>query len=128
MNSLAKAFKYLTIIYCVCTIYGCDDSIEVSRVLLTTQEKNLFPYSKNQKIEFVHSKGYQFQLIVSDVYYKSHRYYETESECPWCREARNYVLYEMKHVILTSTYPKLTIEIDYGALSNPFVDTNDSTC
>jgi len=118
MNLIAKAFNYLTLIYCLCTtIQGCDDSTEVSRVVLSTQEKYIFPYSKGQKIEFAHSKGYQFQLVVSDVYYKLHRFYELPSECWFCRNTGNYVRFEMKHLRLVSEYPKLVIEIDYGAIS-----------
>lgn len=127
MNILTKTFKYLTLFYCVCAIYGCGDSVEVSRIELTKQEKGLFPYSKGQKIEFVHSNGYQFHLTVSNVDYKFYRYYETPSECWFCGNSGNYVLYEMKQLVLTSDYPKLEIEIDYGALTNPFVDVDDST-
>lgn len=127
MSNLSNGFKYLTIIFFAFTIFGCDESVEVSKIELTKEEKKIFPYSKDQKIEFEHSNGYQFHLIVSNVNYKFQRYYETPTECLFCGNSGNYVLYEMKYIKLNSDYPKLVIEINYGALSYPFLESGDST-
>ena len=127
MSNLSNGFKYLTIIFFAFTIFGCDESVEVSKIELTKEEKKIFPYSNDQKIEFEHSNGYQFHLTVSNVNYKFQRYYETPTECLFCGNSGNYVLYEMKYLKLNSDYPKLVIEINYGALSYPFLESGDST-
>ena len=80
MSNLSNGFKYLTIIFFAFTIFGCDESVEVSKIELTKEEKKIFPYSNDQKIEFEHSNGYQFHLTVSNVNYKFQRYYETPTE------------------------------------------------
>ena len=127
MSNLSNGFKYLTIIFFAFTIFGCDESVEVSKIELTKEEKKIFPYSNDQKIEFEHSNGYQFHFTVSNVNYKFQRYYETPTECMFCGNSGNYVLYEMKYLKLNSDYPKLVIEINYGALSYPFLESGDST-
>ena len=106
--------KYLII---VLLLLGacCKDSIELNRYLLTDTEKSFISYSNNQKVRFVHSNGFEFDINVSNITISLER---TKTE--HCGE--NYVSFENKLVNLQSNTPELYINISIV----PFEYYNDN--
>jgi hypothetical protein len=78
-------------------------SIEVAKYRLTQSELNLLPYTKGEKISFVHSNGYEFDFTVSEESTIFREDYLTENDCPrFCNSIQE------RSVTLNSSYPVLS--------------------
>ena len=88
-----------------------EDSIETARYELTADELALLPYSKGQKINFVHSNGYSFDFNVIEDKIEWKEYHDF---CEWNCCGNDYFSYQVKTTILESTYPKFHLEFSLG--------------
>ena len=107
----------------ICSVSACEKSIETERFMLSSNEKELAPYTLNQTVKFVHSNGYEFDFKVTDVKLNILRKYEIPNIM---FQSGNYIAYQIKSVTMTSTYPKLTMKIELGYLNYSFVNPIDS--
>jgi hypothetical protein len=109
-------FKYFLSLMIVVSFYACDKSIETSRVYLTDFEKGFMPYYLGQKVGFVHSNGYNFDFTVNDVKTSFDRQYDEPK--PFFDFSGNYIAYQTKSLKMSSTYPKMTLEVNLGTLNS----------
>ncbi|PIF05886.1 MAG: hypothetical protein CSA36_04325 [Draconibacterium sp.] len=88
-----------------------EDPIETARYELTNDELELLPYTKGEKINFIHSNGYAFDFNVTEnkIEWKEHHNF-----CEWNCCGNDYFSYQVKTTILESTYPKFHIEFSLG--------------
>ena len=107
--------KYFLSLLIVVLFYSCDKSIETSRVYLTDFEKGFMPYSQGQKLGFVHSNGYSFDFTVNDVKTSFGRQYDEPK--PYFDFSGNYIAYQTKSLKMSSTYPRLTLEVKLGNIN-----------
>ena len=49
----------------ICSVSACEKSIETERFMLSSNEKELAPYTLNQTVKFVHSNSYEFDFKVT---------------------------------------------------------------
>jgi hypothetical protein len=108
--------KYFLSLLIVVLFYSCDKSIETSRVYLTDFEKGFMPYSQGQKLGFVHSNGYSFDFTVNDVKTSFGRQYDEPK--PYFDFSGNYIAYQTKSLKMSSTYPRLTLEVKLGTINS----------
>ena len=112
LRSISLVFSLIILVL----FSSCDKSIETGRVYLTDFEKGFAPYSKGQKVGFVHSNGYNFDFTVTQVDYSFGRAFEVPRTL-FDFSGGNYIAYQTKSVTMVSTYPKLKIQIELGELT-----------
>lgn len=97
--------RYITIILLFLLGSCCKDGVEVKRYLLSEIEKECIPYKNGETIGFIHSKGYEFDIGVSNRNIKLER-----TESYHCGD--NYSSYESLKVDLVSDIPELYIKLE----------------
>jgi hypothetical protein len=89
----------------------CDDPVEIARFELNQAEKDLIPYSLNQKITFIHSNGYEFDFEVNN---EAISWLEHHDFCEWSCCGKEYFSFQQKKVDLESAYPIINISMYVG--------------
>jgi len=94
----------------------CHERGVTNKYVLTDDEKSSIPYLIDQKVNFIHSNGYEFELEVANSFLENRK---TQSN--YCRDG--YVLYEVKELLLQSNIPlfhititRTPMEIDFSML------------
>ncbi len=82
----------------------CKESFESDRFLLSEDEKSFIPYQINDKVGFIHSGGFRFDLTATNIITELQR---TNTE--HCGEP--YITYETKTVALQSGTPQFDISV-----------------
>jgi len=100
----------------IVVFYSCDKSIETSRVYLTDFEKGFMPYYQGQKVGFIHSNGFNFNFTVNDVKTSFGRQYDEPKA--YFDFGGNYIAYQTKSLKMSSTYPRLTLEVILGYINS----------
>ena len=108
-----KKINYFLVIVCLLCIACCNEKgTEAARYSLSDKELNLIPYSKNQKINFVHSNGYAFDFVVTE---NKTEWEILDNFCEWNCCGIDYISQQYKTTTLTSSYPLMTIRLSiYG--------------
>ena len=83
----------------------CKDGVEKNKYVLTDIERVAIPYTSNQTIQFKHTNGFQFDLVVLSQKTELER-----SETKHCGD--DYVTYEIYKVELRSNIPELYINLE----------------
>lgn len=98
-----------------------EEAIETARYALKTEELGLIPYQKGEETNFIHSNGYLFGLKVVEDRLEWNEYRDF---CEWSCCGIDYFSYQVKTLILESTYPKFQIEMSLGGTSFNEYDPN----
>ncbi len=88
-----------------------DKSVEIARFELSEAEKNLVPYHSGQQVNFIHSNGYEFSFNVTE---EKLEWFKHVDFCEWGCRNQDYYSYQVKTVILESTYPVLRLRFCIG--------------
>lgn len=105
--------KIIQIVILSLLVSSCctKDPIETARYELTPDELALLPYTKGEKINFIHSNGYPFDFYVA----KDKIEWKTYNDfCEWHCCGYEYFSYQVKTSILESAYPKFEIIFSLG--------------
>ncbi len=92
-----------------------EDSVETARYELTEGELKLIPYEYGQKINFIHSNGYEFVFSVTQ------DTMEWRTYSPFCEGnccGLDYISYQVRTTKLESSYPVLTITMSIDSYSD----------
>jgi hypothetical protein len=106
-----KKHIYILALISIIVTSCCDDPIEIARFELSQAEKDLIPYSQNQKISFVHSNGYEFDFEITneDLSWQEHHDF-----CEWFCCGKEYFSFQVKTVNLEADYPLIGITLSVG--------------
>lgn len=97
-------------------LFSCDEyeHVERAKYELEAGKKQLIPYQKGQKINFIHSKGYafDFRVVVDTITWSNNKFmYE--------RSVKSYYdSFQVRTVKLVSDYPDFWITLDVSAEPN----------
>jgi hypothetical protein len=106
-----KKHFYLLALLSIIVASCCDEPIETARFELNQAEMELIPYSQNQKITFVHSNGYEFDLEVKSVDLSWHEHHDF---CEWGCCGKDYFSFQVKTVNLEAEYPLFGMSLSVG--------------
>ena len=90
----------------------CDPPVETARYELTPYEKQLIPYYKNQKIDFIHSNGYTLKFNITD---ERTEWLEHHPFCEWNCCGKEFYSFQVRSVTMKSEYPHININLDIGS-------------
>lgn len=88
-----------------------EDSVETARYELTEGELQLIPYEFGQKINFIHSNGYEFDFTVTQ------DTMEWRTYSPFCEGnccGLDYISYQVRTTEMESSYPALKLKMTVG--------------
>src|SRR6478752_3963876 len=114
-----KLILLLTVFLALSSCWS-PDYVEDARVGLDIGTQQLIPYQKDQKINFIHSKGYAFDFTVaqSDLLWDLHdNQYGGCIPTPSLPRTIHYTTYQSKTVTIQSEYPNIGIRLSMQ--SNP---------
>lgn len=86
----------------------CDDPVEVARFELNEKELELIPYQEGDKINFIHSNGYEFDFETTN---RATVWEEEHPFCEWACCGKEYFSYQVNTTSLKSVYPDFEITL-----------------
>lgn len=90
-----------------------DEAVETERVSLSESEIQLIPYTLKQTVNFKHSKGFTFNVMVNENIFE----WNSDNFCDECCGGE-YTSYQERHVLLVSEYPEFNISLSLNSLKN----------
>ena len=106
-----KKYSLLTFLLGALLLGACcrGESEDIAALPLSEDVQQLCPYELGQRIPFVHSGGYAFEMLVVDASFSWQKEYNF---CEWHCCDNDYYSYQNKTAVLQSETPALTLSLE----------------